>query len=80
MVMSDDELTPRQKKMGWTRALVAAYVEERNQIATKKILGLFEGRINPYTGRPRRPERFEGPAYGWNPRDFWRRNRGIKDE
>jgi hypothetical protein len=43
MVMSDDELTDRQKKMGWTPALVDNYVEQRNHAASKKILDIFQG-------------------------------------
>ncbi len=64
--MSDDELTPRQRAMGWTPELVNSYVEQRNQAATKRILGLFDGNINPRTGKPRRREKFEGAAYGWD--------------
>jgi hypothetical protein len=75
--VSDDELTPRQRAMGWTTELVNSYVEQRNQAATKRILGRV-GNINPLTGKPRRREIFEGPAYGnWNPQNFWRRDRGC---
>jgi hypothetical protein len=64
--------------MGWTPELVNSYVEQRNQATTKRILGLFDGNINPRTGKPRRREKFEGAAYGWHPQNFWRRNRGVE--
>jgi hypothetical protein len=74
---NDDELTRRQRAMGWTPELVDSYVAERNKANADRIFGRIDN-INPVTGKPRRKERFEGPAYGWNPQNFWRRNRGIE--
>jgi hypothetical protein len=80
--MSDEEkksdLTERQRKFGgWTDEAWERYVAERNGIASKSIFDRISN-INPRTGKPRRTEKFEGAAYGWNPQNFWRRDRGQR--
>jgi hypothetical protein len=75
--MSDDEeLTKQQIAAGWTPEKMKEYVKSRNRAAATNIFDMRAGNINPRTGRPRRTEKFEGAAYGWNPQNYWRKNRG----